>query len=364
MSCSQFSLNNIVHANEKMGPNPGNAKRISEFYCMIKDCGLFDLGYNGPACTWTNKRFNTNPTYERLDRFLANAEWCTTYPTTSVYRLPMMKSDHAPILALLESSRPKIKKPFRFENWWLLENDFQKIAKQRWRKSNFRPFHKKNLLSCCWPQSLEKIKAQNFWPASSHRRRPPSATKETASWTEPKHLERACIPTPHYLTQTRNFPPAKIQKNWCISGDRNTSFFHQAILKRARRNCITHLQNPNGTVSTTPQQLAETVNQWFTEIFTSQAPNNADQNHDEEQHQIGGDRQVPTTDAYTNSVPDLQELHTIVKNMRNNAAPGPDGLNAAFYKASWSWVSSDVHNLVSSFYQNGRLCPKINSTYS
>ena len=49
--------------------------------------------------------------------------------------------------------------------------------------------------------------------------------------------------------------------------------------------------------------------------------------------------------------------------MRNNTAPGPDGLNAALDKASWSWVSSDVHNLVSSFYQNGRLCPKINSTY-
>ena len=51
MSGSQFSLNNIVHANEKMGPNPGNAKRISEFCCMIKDCGLVDLGYNGPAYT-------------------------------------------------------------------------------------------------------------------------------------------------------------------------------------------------------------------------------------------------------------------------------------------------------------------------
>lgn len=71
--------------------------------------GLFYLGYNGPAYTWTNKRFNTNPTYERLDRFLANAEWCATYPATLVYHLPMMKSDHAPILALLEYSRPKSK---------------------------------------------------------------------------------------------------------------------------------------------------------------------------------------------------------------------------------------------------------------
>jgi hypothetical protein len=136
-------LNNIMHTNEKLGPSPANAKRISEFCCMIKSCGLFDLGYNGPVYTWTNKRFSTNPTYERLDRFVANAKWCAAYPTTSVYHLPMMKSDHAPILALLESSRPKTKKPFCFENWWLLENDFQDIAKLSWHKSISRPFHQK-----------------------------------------------------------------------------------------------------------------------------------------------------------------------------------------------------------------------------
>jgi hypothetical protein len=39
-------------------------------------------------------------------------------------------------------------------------------------------------------------------------------------------------------------------------------------------------------------------------------------------------------DAYTASVLDLQELHNIVKSMRNNAALGSDGLNAAFYKST------------------------------
>jgi hypothetical protein len=42
-------LNNIMNANEKLGPKPAHAKRIADFYCMIKNCGLFDLGYNGPA---------------------------------------------------------------------------------------------------------------------------------------------------------------------------------------------------------------------------------------------------------------------------------------------------------------------------
>lgn len=84
-------LNNIMNVNKKLGPGPANVRRIFEFCCMIKDPGLFDLGYNGPACTWTNKRFTTNPTYERLDRCLGSSEWCTTFPTTTVYHLMIVK---------------------------------------------------------------------------------------------------------------------------------------------------------------------------------------------------------------------------------------------------------------------------------
>jgi hypothetical protein len=49
--------------------------------------------------------------------------------------------------------------------------------------------------------------------------------------------------------------------------------------------------------------------------------------------------------------------------MRSNAAPGPDGLNAAFYKASWEWIGNDVYDLVSSFYNSGSLPTKINRTH-
>jgi hypothetical protein len=49
--------------------------------------------------------------------------------------------------------------------------------------------------------------------------------------------------------------------------------------------------------------------------------------------------------------------------MRRNAAPGPDGLNAAFYKSSWGWIGMDVFYLVTSFYHAGSLPVEINSTH-
>jgi endonuclease/exonuclease/phosphatase family metal-dependent hydrolase len=134
-------LNDIMHPNEKAGPGRPDIMRINAFCNHVKQCGFIDLGYSGPDYTWTNRRHNTTPTFERLDRCLANAEWCTAYPNTTVYHLPMLCSDHAPILTLLNSSRRCTNKPFRFENWWLMEQEYEQVAQTSWQRSNNRPFH-------------------------------------------------------------------------------------------------------------------------------------------------------------------------------------------------------------------------------
>jgi hypothetical protein len=41
----------------------------------------------------------------------------------------------------------------------------------------------------------------------------------------------------------------------------------------------------------------------------------------------------------------------------------PDGLNAAFYKFTWSCTGKDLHELVVSFYNTGNLPNPINSTH-
>lgn len=92
-------LNEIMHASEKCGPKSANLSRIRDFCYWVKQCGFIDLGFNGPAYTWSNKRLTSNPTYERLDRCLANVEWCASFPRTTIYHLPVLYGGHAPILA-------------------------------------------------------------------------------------------------------------------------------------------------------------------------------------------------------------------------------------------------------------------------
>jgi hypothetical protein len=109
---------------------------------LVKNCGFFDLGFSGPAYTWTNKHFSSKPTFERLDRCLGNAEWCDVFTISNVYNMPIIHSlsDHATILLSTEGPVRKIKKSFKFENRWLKENDFNGYAKKACNVSKNKSF--------------------------------------------------------------------------------------------------------------------------------------------------------------------------------------------------------------------------------
>jgi hypothetical protein len=49
-------------------------------------------------------------------------------------------SDHATILLSTEGPVRRIKKTFKFENWWLKENDFNDYAKKVWNVSKNKSF--------------------------------------------------------------------------------------------------------------------------------------------------------------------------------------------------------------------------------
>jgi hypothetical protein len=95
-----------------------------------------------------------------------------------------------------------------------------------------------------------------------------------------------------------------------------------------------------------------------THIHQDQPPGNAEALASQPSSQLE-DHQF----AFTNSNPDTQELHTIIKNMRSNASPGPDGLNAAFFKIAWTWISQDVTQLVTNFYTTASFQSPHNHTF-
>ena len=80
---------------------------------------------------------------------------------------------------------------------------------------------------------------------------------------------------------------------------------------------------------------------YFRFIFSS-PNNNADRPH--EFTQWPNDTLDPTYSLRNN-----HEVLHILKDMKLNASPGPDGFNVEFYLAAWDWIGDEVTQLVINF---------------
>lgn len=143
----------------------------------------------------------------------------------------------------------------------------------------------------------------------------------------------------------------RAKKDWIKDGDRNTSFFQQASIKRRRKNRIASLVCNNDYV-TNPDDISQIFIQYFSDLFCTDRTDE----HNSYNPIICDSQEVDW------QVPDEEEIWQIVKSMRRNASPGPDGLNAAFYRSAWSWIKEDLMALIQDFYRTGNIPSDLNKT--
>ncbi|XP_058759303.1 uncharacterized protein LOC131632583 [Vicia villosa] len=74
---------------------------------------------------------------ERLDHALATPSWLELFPSVKLNNLIATHSDHSPILL---SCEPALQRPryyaFRFENYWLKEEDIEEVVRFGWQQES------------------------------------------------------------------------------------------------------------------------------------------------------------------------------------------------------------------------------------
>ncbi|CAL1380557.1 unnamed protein product [Linum trigynum] len=122
----------MLSSSEKFGGVPFDASRVREFQDCLLDTGLVDLEFVGLPFTWFH-----GGTKERLDRGLADLDWTTQFPDTTVRHLLRVRSDHRPLLIRtcpeLPSPGPR---PFKFLASWLTHQEFPEVLKKSWAKGS------------------------------------------------------------------------------------------------------------------------------------------------------------------------------------------------------------------------------------
>jgi hypothetical protein len=88
----------------------------------------------GRQFTWANSLLE--PTFEKLDRVLMDANWESKFPLISVRALERIEglSDHAPILLTTGTPKPHNNHRFKFELGWLQRKGFHDMVKNVWER--------------------------------------------------------------------------------------------------------------------------------------------------------------------------------------------------------------------------------------
>ena len=112
-------FNQVLNDDEKFSFRHDPIPRSSFLLQLIFDLGFCELTASGQKYTWMNMREDEEFVMERLDRAYASVDWVNAYPNYSLRNLPIVRSDHGPIILDFDLKQSFGRRPFRFEHMWM-----------------------------------------------------------------------------------------------------------------------------------------------------------------------------------------------------------------------------------------------------
>ena len=142
---------------------------------------------------------------------------------------------------------------------------------------------------------------------------------------------------------------------WLKEGDANTGFFHAAIKARRAKNLILNL-NDNGVTTSDPLRITHLFSTRFRHLFNqSHATTRIPQDLIHRVLNLEDNRPLC-------ALASMEELHSVIKHLNANQAPGVDGYNGMFYQAAWPIITKDLLEDVNNILHAGKLLTKVNHT--
>lgn len=86
----------------------------------------------GDSFTWPNMQVEEANILSRLNRAVANNNWCVLFPHAKIIHEVMVGSDHRPLVLVWSQNHRKRKRSFRFEAKWLEEDSCVSTVEGAW----------------------------------------------------------------------------------------------------------------------------------------------------------------------------------------------------------------------------------------
>ncbi|KAM0911782.1 hypothetical protein ACQ4PT_013257 [Festuca glaucescens] len=274
--------------------------------------------------TYDNKRSGRANVWVRLDRVVACSTWRDRFAKTSIKHLTSPVSDHFPVLVEMQQEvrLPRRVPRRQYEILWERESELgERIA-------------------VAWGEAGQKSDLADIMNSLSH------VMTMLQGWSKRKfgnvlrELDKA----------RKNLENLRAPVTWLKEGDRNTRFFHQNAVWRARKNKIKKLKDTDGTWRDAPTDMERMARSYFQELFTCDPSLSADELLSLIQEKVT----TKMNDDLCKDVTD-DEISDAIFQIGPLKAPSVDDFPAHFYQRNWGTIKEEIINVVNVFFVTGRM---------
>jgi hypothetical protein len=158
------------------------------------------------------------------------------------------------------------------------------------------------------------------------------------------------------LKQEEDYWKQRSKTHWLRDGDSNIRFFHAAASARKKKNHISKLNSGDGEIVQDQSGKCKIAKDYFEDLFQQ-----GDYGREEVTPLISN--RVTNEDNHELTKEFVaEEFKEAIFNTHSDKAPGPDGLNPAFYKRFWDPCGSEIFEANKQWLLQGRFPDDLNNT--
>ncbi|KAK8658097.1 hypothetical protein V6N13_036309 [Hibiscus sabdariffa] len=236
-----------------------------DFQNLLVDYGLRDMGFLGPAFTWSRGSASV-----RLDRFICNSYFDETFSESTVHHLLRLRSDHRPlILTVGRSFRNRRSSPFRYFSGWKSHSDFSRMVADNWKVSSSMSVTLQRFVQAAdtWNKTIFGYVGTKKRTLMARLR----GIQKSLSCHPSRFLRRLeselLVDLEHLLDQEELLWRQKSRSDWVSLGDRNTRYFHRQAICHKQRSMITTLMIRDGSWCDDDDTLMSEAVEFFKNLF-------------------------------------------------------------------------------------------------
>ncbi len=146
----------------------------------------------------------------------------------------------------------------------------------------------------------------------------------------------------------------RARAKWVQEGEKSSKYFMRLENQRQGENVINGLYDIHGNVITDSSNILDEIVLFYSDLYTSKHS----KNHNVHEFVKGVKTEVLSirSKKLCDSNIKIEEVSEVVNNLKENKAPGLDGLTAEFYKKCWNYIDRLVYNMILETFDEGELC--------